>query len=189
MWETAWSLLEQLTSSPLKRALLESCFMLRHGFSFHLDNLRILWIKIYHAVLWSKSHFYFFLTQSLVQNKSIFSFALIFETANIWQGQPWETFVSSLQCLCCVTCWEFRECPVGCGVSPASASPGSEQLHPADEIRDTCTATHGSSNGERLHRCDWRQRKWEWQTPGQLPRGVMLICACLPGPAQPNLDS
>lgn len=78
MWETAWNLPEQLTSSPLKRVLLVGCFTLRHGFSFHLDNLRILWIKIYHSVLWSKSHTYLFLTQSLVQNKSISSFPLIF---------------------------------------------------------------------------------------------------------------
>lgn len=64
-------------------------------FNFHLDHLRILWIKIHHSVLWSKSHSCFFLTQSLVQNKSTFSFPLIFVAANIWQEQPWETLVQA----------------------------------------------------------------------------------------------
>lgn len=83
MWERAWSLPEQLTSSPRKRAVLESCFMLGRSLNFHLEKRRILWIEIYCGVLWAKPHSYFFLIQSLVQNKSIFSFPLIL-SAPLW---------------------------------------------------------------------------------------------------------
>lgn len=181
MSETAWNLLEQLTSSPLKRALLESSFMLRHGFSFHLGNQRILWIKIYHSVLWSKSHSHFFLTQSLVQNKSSFSFPLIFGV-QIFGKDSHEKLLFQ-------ACSVFAVWPAGIlgnvlwdvlchSWAPANATPGSEQLHPADVTRDVCTWLRQWGKASQR---DWGQRKCEWQTPGQLPSAVILMCACEPG--------
>lgn len=92
-------------------------------FNFHLDHLRILWIKIHHSVLWSKSHSCFFLTQSLVQNKSIFFLSSHLCGSKYLARTAMRNFGSSLQCLCYVIYWDFRECPVGCCASPAETQP------------------------------------------------------------------
>lgn len=168
--------MEQLTSSPLKRG--RSLWELFHAetwFSFHLDNLSILWIKTYHGVLWSKSHSYL-LTQSLVQNKFIYSFPLIFVALG------WQIFgKSSHEKLLFQASNVFAMWPAGI-LGNVLWDVVCHQLRPS-QCHTWLWAPPCWCDQRYLHRNKWL-KQWEktsqvwlraekmWQTPRQLPHCV-----------------